>query len=266
MLLPEIQQQLARAMGCTKPKLGMRSSSSTQADFTQTSSTEKGLTLLECLMAVTVMGLTISLVLPPLLIAAATRVQTRRAEQSLQLAQGEVDRIRNLVAINRHNLSSLPEKISGSSIESAAAPTQVSSEIKTSGNCSGSTFVRTPPPLSPTTVLKVDIDADCQPDLLMQVFRTEGKFADEQLNKTEGERRPAEFDLGVRVYSIVAQSNLGNLDRQQASLGLTNGQKNQMKAPLAVLYTRISWSDRDGTLCSYQRGNSLGTIESCLNY
>ena len=115
-------------------------------------------------------------------------------------------------------------------------------------------------------MLKVDIDADCQPDLLMQVFRSEGELADEQLNVTEGQRRLAEFDLGVRVYSIVAQNYLGDLQRQQASLGLTNGQQNQIKSPLAVLYTNISWSDRDGTLCSYQRDNAAGEIESCLNY
>ena len=132
MLLPEIQQQLIRSMGRTKPKLLVRSSGSTQADLIQTRSSEKGLTLLECLMAVTVMGLTISLVLPPLLIAAATRVQTRRAEQSLQIAQGEVDRIRNLVAINRHIIDALPSAVADSDIKAAIVQGQILSELRRS--------------------------------------------------------------------------------------------------------------------------------------
>ena len=58
---------------------------------------EDGLTLLECLVAIAVIALTGAMIGPPLVMAAATRVQNRRAEQALQLAQGEVDRIRAMV-------------------------------------------------------------------------------------------------------------------------------------------------------------------------
>lgn len=250
--------------------------------FIRSVPTEKGLTLLECLMAVTVMGLTISLVLPPLLIAAATRVQTRRAEQALQLAQGEVDRVRNLVALNTHISDALPAVGNNSTIDSVSVPTQASSQVKTSAaTCpSGVTITRytqgTQIPYN--RALLVDIDADCQPDFLMQVFRTQGKFSDAQMAEAAGQRRPSEFDLGVRVYSILAgrtnatnatpNSSLTGLDpnAKPAPLGLTSGQGRQLRSPLAVLYTSISWSDRDGTLCSYQADNALGEIESCLNY
>lgn len=270
MTIPGIQPKPHRLPGCMKPTL-----------TPSPGATEKGLTLLECLMAVAVMALTISLVMPPLLIAAATRVQTRRAEQALQLAQGEVDRIRNLVALNRHIVDLLPDVGNNTKIEDVSAPSKASSQIKTAAaTCpTGVTITRyTGTQVPGDTALLVDVDADCRPDFLMQVFRANAEFAPTQLNNVSsaGQRRPSEFDLGVRVYSIVAGrtdstnaapgSTLSGLNAKPAPLGLTSGQKNQFNSPLAVLYTSISWSDRDGTLCSYQQGNTEGTIESCQTF
>lgn len=239
-------------------------------------STEKGLTLLECLIAVSVMGLTIGLVLPPLFIATASRVQTRRAEQAFQIAQGEVDRIRTLVALDRHVSSSLPQAAAaGVKAEDVAVATKASTKVRTSkAGCSNADPGTTQPQID--TAVLVDIDADCQPDFLMQVFRTQGTLSTSQAS--DSDPRPSQFDLGVRVYSILAGrtsatasqvgpgSSLTGLEKKPASLGLTNGQGNQLKRPLVALYTSISWSDRDGTLCSYQKGNSQGSIESCQNF
>jgi type II secretory pathway pseudopilin PulG len=245
--------------------------SSLTSNISSSGSSEQGLTLLECLMAVAVMGLTIGLVLPPLFIATATRVQTRRAEQALQLAQGEVDRIRNLVALQQHIPGSLPAIIdpSGGRLQDANAPSRASSQIRTSlaSGCSRHNGAQVPA----TTALMVDIDADCQADFMMQVFRTTGSTS-----QTEriGQQRPSSFELGVRVYSLLAGRNsatsalvnpggtLTGLLTDSASLGLTNGQGNQLKRPLAVLYTNISWGDQDATLCGYQR-TQRSQIESC---
>jgi len=57
---------------------------------------ESGLTLMECVVAIAVVALAGALITPPLFLAAATRVQNRRSEQALQIAQGEIDRIRTL--------------------------------------------------------------------------------------------------------------------------------------------------------------------------
>lgn len=232
---------------------------------------EQGLTLLECLMAVAVMGLTIGLVLPPLFIATATRVQTRRAEQALQLAQGEVDRIRNLVALQQHTPGNLPAVINppGGRLQDAGAPNRASSQIRTSLTSGCSRHDGTP--VSATTALMVDIDADCKADFMMQVFRTTGSTSQaEQI----GQQRPSSFELGVRVYSLLAGRSsatsalvnpggtLTGLLTDAASLGLTNGQGNQLKRPLAVLYTNVSWGDQDATLCGYQR-TQRSQIESC---
>lgn len=241
-------------------------------------STEKGLTLLECLIAVSVMGLTIGLVLPPLFIATASRVQTRRAEQALQIAQGEVDRIRTLVALDRHISSSLPQAAAaGVKAEDVAVATKASAKVRTSkASCSNADPGTTQPQID--TAILVDIDADCQPDFFMQVFRTSVPLSTSESSKLAADQRPSQFDLGVRVYSILAGrtsatnalvgtgGSLTGLEKKPASLGLTSGQGNQLKRPLAALYTSISWSDRDGTLCSYQQGNPDGSIESCQNF
>ena len=53
-----------------------------------------GLTLIECLVAIAVIGLTAAVMAPVMVFSMATRVQSQRAEQALQIAQGEIDQIR----------------------------------------------------------------------------------------------------------------------------------------------------------------------------
>jgi len=71
-------------------------------------SSESGVTLLECLIGIAVIAITATLILPPLFIASASRVQNRRAEQAFQIAQDEIDRIQTLVASGRHDPANLP--------------------------------------------------------------------------------------------------------------------------------------------------------------
>lgn len=220
---------------------------------------EQGLTLIECLMAVAVMGLTVGLVLPPLFIASATRVQTRRAEQALQVAQGEVDRIRILVTRGDHFPADLPGL--ADSLEGAPAFTGLSTVLKTSANCANRYTGGNPVP-DVNTALMVDVNADCEPDLLMQVFRTRGSTT--RTETISGSARPSSFDLGVRVYSYVARNNLGSLETEPASLGLTNGEGGQRNRPLAVLHTRVTWDDQDSTACSYHTEGGQ-VLESCTD-
>ncbi|NET10377.1 MAG: type II secretion system protein, partial [Symploca sp. SIO2B6] len=74
-------------------------------------SSEEGLTLLECVVAIAVIALTGAMIGPPLVMAAATRVQNRRAEQAQQLAQGEVDRIRAMVIQGNATAELLPKLV-----------------------------------------------------------------------------------------------------------------------------------------------------------
>jgi type II secretory pathway pseudopilin PulG len=230
---------------------------------------QQGLSILECLIAVAVLGLTAGLVLPPLVIASATRVQTRRAEQALQLAQGEVDRIRVLVERNEHLPARLPAIVDppAGRMENVPAPGTAYTQLKSPSNCNSRTDIQVPA----NRALLIDVDGDCQPDFMMQTFRTRGSTT---ISEQSSSGRPSEFQVGVRVYSITAGradatrnyvqlgGNLTGLQTQPANLSLTSSEGRQLRRPLAVLYTRISWGDQDSTLCDYF-GNQRNEIESC---
>lgn len=216
----------------------------------QGKSSEQGVTLLECLMAIIVIGLTVAMTTPPLFVAAATRVQNRRAEQALQIAQGEVDRVQTLVQRGQHTPARLPVN-AGPAINATApinlntvgAPTAIAPELR-SVNPARNTY--TGRQLNLTEALPIDIDGDGEADYLMQVFIGNIRRAPSQTNY-------ATFQTGVRVYSVLARNNLGSLQTQQASLQLTSGQGSQRLRPLAVLYPNVAWSDRSFSLCEYHR-------------
>ena len=242
-------------------------------------SSEQGLTILECLIAVAVLGLTVGLVLPPLVIASATRVQTRRAEQALQLAQGEVDRIRVLVERSQHQIANLPATIPENrpdlnrpDLENVDPPTTTLNQLKSPSACNRYTGQR----LNVNQALMIDVDGDCNADFMMQVFRTPdlpGSTISQTEDNLGQQGRPSDFRVGVRVYSIAAGRGnatqayrtpgqaLTGLLTEPASLSLTSGEQNQLRRPLAVLYTRMSWGDQDGTLCGYH--GQRDAIDSC---
>ena len=218
---------------------------------------EQGLTLIECLIAVFVTGLMVSLITPPIFIAVASRAQSRRAEQALQIAQGEVDRIRVLVTRSQHTVAVLPSTVAGN-LRSVPPPTVVLPAIKSAQNCP-SRYDNLP--IAANQAVQIDVDGDCIPDFFMQVFRTAGSTSADQLAADQlnpGSAKPTDFQLGVRVYSILAKSAVGSLANppEPASLGLVNGEGGQRSRPLAVLYTPFSWSDQKGALCAYQQGNN----------
>jgi prepilin-type N-terminal cleavage/methylation domain-containing protein len=221
----------------------------------QPKTSEQGLTLLECLMAIVVIGLTVAMITPPLVIAAATRVQNRRAEQALQIAQGEVERVRAMVARDQHTPARLPATTNppGGNLQAVAAPASLSQFRKSPASCG--TYNGQQIPVNQT--LLVDVDGDCQDDFIMQVFRTQGNTNNTEI--VQGSNRPSEFQMGVRVYSILANGNWSNLQTLPASLQLTKGEGRQRSRPLAVLYTPFASSDQSDTLCFYQQGQNLGT-------
>ncbi|MBF1999498.1 MAG: type II secretion system protein [Synechococcales cyanobacterium C42_A2020_086] len=221
-----------------------------------------GLTILECLVAILLVGLTVAMITPPLLVATATRVQSRRAEQALQLAQAEVDRISTLVAQGDHRSNLLPNTVAN--LQTEPPPSATAGNFLKSPRrdpCGGYTQYNNEP-LNPAQALEVDVDGDCKPDFLMQVFRTEGVTSNEERNRPNP--RPSRFDLGVRVYSILAKDNWDNLasDAAPASLRVREGEGNQRTNPLAVIYIPLSWSERADVICA-QQGENASNIPSC---
>lgn len=197
---------------------------------------DSGLTLLECLVAIAVIALTSATIAPVILFSVATRIQSQKAEQALQLAQLEIDSIRIEVErggdygvfLNAYpKTSETEEDIKDSEPPDTFAPNLTSSSL--------------------TVAKEVNVDDDAEPEFAVQVFRTEGFPL--------ASSTPTAFKVGVRVYDYRAtNSNLSTgLERDAASLSFTSGEGQRGLRPLAVLYADIIQSDKDTSLCDYRQ-------------
>jgi type II secretory pathway pseudopilin PulG len=209
---------------------------------------EWGLTLMESLVAILMISAVMVAITPPIFLAVATRVQNRRAEQAVQLAHGQIDQVRVLMEQGVANEKQLPKKVEGN-IANVPALQNIHDDLQsTNFNCS--TYDKNYNPQNPTqldgtTGLPTDINGDCNPDFLVQIFRTNDRtLPDNDI--------PIVFLMGVRVYSIVAKDNIGNLKTSRASLQLTMGNGQQNQYPLSVMYTTLSRSDVSGSLDLYR--------------
>jgi type II secretory pathway pseudopilin PulG len=234
-------------------------------------SANQGLTIMECLVAILLIGLTTAMITPPLIVATATRVQNRRAEQALQLAQDEVDRVLTLVQQGQHKGSVLPDPVGNITNlrDGVPAPTRLNTQYLKSARrngCVGKTAYNYQVVIPSGEALPVDVDGDCEEDFFVQVFRSTGVFTEGEASKAVvGDRRPAKFDLGVRVYSKLAEKNLstGNLDTEPASLQLTEGQGKQASNPLVVVYRPIIWSEQSDALCESLSAAARAALTAC---
>ncbi|MEB3359841.1 MAG: type II secretion system protein [Synechococcales bacterium] len=235
------------------------------SNFSRPRHTENGLTLVECLVAIVMVAVTGALMTPPLFLAAATRVQNRRSEQALQIAQGEIDRIRTLVERSQQTTSNLPAVVvltdgdgNTTNVEAAEllrqtpAPTGLVDQLR-SPNTTCNNFDGTYPDSSLALRIDVDGDADCEPEFFVQYFRDAGRLIPGTTDK------PGEFRIGVRVYAISASDNFGNLSTESAALKFTSGEGNQRERPLAVLSTEVVESDIDQSICQYHDLQTLCT-------
>jgi len=229
---------------------------------------QQGLSLLECLVAMLIISLVMIAVTPAIFLVTATRVQNRRAEQAMQLAQAEIDRVRTLVERGDYTLADLPADI-GTNINGAPLPSAIFDQVKSAAACRTYTGGTVPaasllpvdayrPPSAFGTPLQPGEEQDnCTPEFLIQTFRTTGVIP-------TGGSVPTGFQMGVRVYSdnSFLRGNLGRLkndeNQQQApSLKMASGLGSQGSRPLSVLYSTIVRNDTNQralqdyrTLCS----------------
>ncbi len=214
---------------------------------------EQGLTLMECIVAIAVIALTGAMIGPPLVLAAATRLQNRRVEQSTQIAQGEIDRIRTLVTLGDHSRTNLPAVTAQANLDNEGAPASNFNMLKSVNAGCPSPYDGSQIPIN--QVLPIDIDGDCDVDFLVQTFRDAGAFSTQE-NARGNAGRPNTFNVMVRVYAANAATNFGSLGTDPASLRFTSGEGNQRQRPLAVLTSEMSWSDTDGSLFCYHSTNN----------
>ena len=190
---------------------------------------EQGLTLIETLMAIVVIAIVITASTPPILLAVATRIQNRRAEQAMQIAQQQIERVRLIVDQGNYTNSDLPPAASISDpddINTVGAPTAPCSSSCTATQATEET----------------------KDDFLVQVFRDPG--VSQAGVAPDGGAQVVAFRMGVRVYSPAAE--LGSLGTRPASLQMTSALGEQTRFPLAVIYADLARGDVTGTLDSYR--------------
>lgn len=211
----------------------------------------QGLTLIEALVAISVVGISSIMVVPPLFLAAATRVQNRRAEEALQIAQAEVDRVRTLVEQGSQSImDNLPPRADEDDLVDVPAPGTIHGQVRSSAACGAYTGDVLANAL---TALPIDTDGDCATaEYYLQSFRNDGAIF------IGGSDELPDFRMGVRVYSRSAADGNGfnaNLESPptQASLKYSSGEGNQRVRPLAVLYSNISVSNTDTSICSFHQ-------------
>lgn len=216
-----------------------------EASFPHAPTDEAGVTLIESLVAMVIVSIIMLAMTPPIFLVVATRVQNRRAEQAMQLAQAEIDRVRVLVERGDYQLADLPANIGGGDVKTYAAASSILGQMVSSEQ-SCNTYTGTP--VVSNTLLPVDVDGDCQQDYLVQTFRDEGEKV---IN--DPTEPPITFEMGTRVYHAIAADKLGALGTDQASLSMTTGQKFQKEAPLATAYTTVIRGDAEFSLDRFRQ-------------
>lgn len=208
---------------------------------------EKGLTLIECLVAIVIISITVVAITPPIFVATASRIQSRRAEQANAIAQAEIDRIRTLVERgSTYTTDQLPVSGGAGAAKNIAAATGVNKDLLASpGTCTEKKYPEAATPAAATQVIPVDVDGDCIPEFAMQVFRNEGCIPTPLQGVTPAVP-PYAFTAGVRVYGYEVGNPMSKLSPERATLGLTTGRGGDNSAsgaerkPLQVLYTKVS--------------------------
>ncbi|WP_146141288.1 type IV pilus modification PilV family protein [Stenomitos frigidus] len=229
---------------------------------------EYGLTIIECLVAIVVISLTVVAITPPIMLATASRIQSRKVEKANQVAQGEIDRVRLLVERGSYQLSDLPGTagaINGATTISsfgAATGSPTGGPLYSTASCSTYPTVAA----SVTTLIRVDVDGDCKPEYVMQVFRTPG-YAPTSPAIT-ATTVPFSFEMGVRVYAYYEGQTFIPLDTTKASMRMGTGPLDLAggkRRPMAVLYSKMARNDSSrslGQLCI----QNAGTTGQTCNY
>lgn len=212
---------------------------------------DQGLTLIECLVAIIIITITVLAITPPILLATATRVQSRRTEQANHIAQAEIDRIRSVVERGGYTINDLPGSIGNNNplvnVAAATTPPSTATPLQSPADCPGATRYPTATPIPVNSLIRVDVDGDCTPEYMMQVFRNNGPTLPGTPTPP-----PLAFNVGVRVYAHIPNEPFPTLLTTRASLvaGTTarDRQANNARQPLAALYSTMARNDQNRSL------------------
>jgi type II secretory pathway pseudopilin PulG len=202
-------------------------------------STEKGLTLVESLAAIVIFGLSITAITSPIMLAMATRVRAYRAQQAMQIAQGEIDRVRLILERGDLSLAQLtpllPPNAGDGSPKAVEAPTAEDTACNT-------TTASTPQPTASNSDRWCLVEVrDGGEQFAVQTFRTK-TTALKDISPDSKSQTPIGLMMGVRVYPIAAINSNQTLSTEPMSLGFS-AITTASAAPLVAIYTPIVKSD-----------------------
>lgn len=222
-------------------------------------SSQAGLTLIECLVAIVMVALVGAIIAPAMVLSVATRVQSQRASQALDTAQSEIDRIRLLVERGDDYGDALPPVLPDAVVDTLTDERSLADVDGPDSVFSTVAWEADPDPWVYTDSFPVDIDDDGTPDYAVQSFRTPGQTP-------TGGTVPVAFIMGVRVYEHRAVANaVTNLPgNPQASLTMTSSEGERLERPLATLYSSIALSEDGQAFCNYidYLSSTVGTTPS----
>ena len=209
-------------------------------------SSQKGLTLFECLVAILVVNLAIAMLTMPLAIVAATRLRNDRINKASEVARQSLDRLRAMLeqGVNVRGDSSglLPAQATAANLSLEPHPTSVV-------ECPGEQWFTSDP--QKACLQRVGIH-----EFAVQIIR--GPVATNSANQV------LSYPVQVRVYerqaikSIESSAPTGPIEAQPV---LFTAASDQIQAPnkenpLAVLSTCILRADSNEALNSLQTGNA----------
>ena len=205
----------------------------TKASISRSKSSVAGFTLIESLVAIIIISITVVAISPPIFWATGTRVQNRRAEQALSIAQGTIDRVRAKVERGGSTALELPAidatatagkrpnppaplpSAQWTSMQAITPECNTVNKLKPAKAAVPATGATAEIPAVPPDKQYPDIGqylpvmtttpfdpAACKPDFLVQVFRNEGICDNGPCSASAlpvDERRPLAFSVGVRV-------------------------------------------------------------------
>lgn len=223
--------------------------------------TDQGLTLIECLVALVVIALTVGSVTPALVISVATRVQSQKAEQAIEVAQAEIDAVRITLERGNYDAASVPQSVAAL-VDTSYLATTNSVQGYVGPAYGVLNDASTPYDALPTDEARaVDVDGDGTSDFGVQVFRTPGQ--------DDSDGNPIAFSMGVRVYDVRAinaqAAGTGNLVIDEARIGATGTEGQRGERPLATVYTVLAKGDLEESYCRYIEflGSTPSTALNC---
>jgi type II secretory pathway pseudopilin PulG len=203
-----------------------------------------GVTLLEALVAMLVITFTLAVITPPIFMATATRVSNQRTEQAMQLAQGEIERVRLLMLGGDPYVTINPQ----------LPPIQAGAQKATVDEVGAPTSLCTPPAGIPTAApcTALQLVQTANESLYIQTFREDGA--------TVPSGDVVAFRMGVRVYGSEALDVVGQagaLLTEPSNIKFTSGAGSRVNRPLVVFYTEMI----RGT-----EGNALNAMRNTANW